>query len=160
MPSAAIVVNQTTITGPKSLPTSPVPSRWIEKSATRMAQVSGSTSGDSRGLATASPSTALRTEIAGVITPSPYNSEAPITASSAMPVTLPLWTACVRNRSGTIATRAKIPPSPLWSARMTHVKYLTVTTMMSAQNISERIPNRSSTPAFAPPAACKHSFKV
>ena len=78
-----------------------------------------------------------------------------------MPVTLPLWAACVRNRSGTIASKAKIPPSPSWSARMTKVKYLTVTTMMSAQNISERIPKRSARRlAFSPPAACKHSFNV
>ena len=69
---------------------SPVPRRWIANSATKMPQVSGSTSGDSRGLATASPSTALRTEIAGVITPSPYKRAAPITARSAIPVTLPL----------------------------------------------------------------------
>ena len=72
MPSPAIVTNQTVITGPKSLPMSPVPRRWIANSAIRMPQVSGSTIGSSRGLAILSPSTALKTEIAGVITPSPY----------------------------------------------------------------------------------------
>ena len=69
---------------------SPVPRFWIQNSPTRIAQVSGTTSGESLGLAMARPSTALRTEIAGVMTPSPYSSEAPITASSAMPVTLPV----------------------------------------------------------------------
>ena len=45
-----------------------------------------------------------------------------------MPVTLPPWAARVRNRCGTIASKAKIPPSPSWSARMTNTRYLTVTT--------------------------------
>ena len=56
----------------------------------RMPQVSGTTSRQSRGLAFASPSTALRTEMAGVITPSPYSSAAPMTARSSHAVTLPL----------------------------------------------------------------------
>ena len=43
---------------------------------------------------------------------------------------------------------------------MMNVKYLKVTTMMSDQNIIDRIPNRSSMLVFAPPAAIKHSFKV
>ncbi len=71
MPSTAIVVNQTTITGPKTLPTSPVPRFWIAKSAIKMPQVSHRTYGANLGLTTLSPSTALKTEIAGVITPSP-----------------------------------------------------------------------------------------
>ena len=66
----------------------------------------------------------------------------------------------MRNRSGTVASKAKIPPSPWWSALMTNVRYFTVTTMKSDQNIKERIPNRSATVDFVPPAACKHSLKV
>jgi hypothetical protein len=46
---------------------------------------------------------------------------------------------------------AKIPPSPWLSARITKVRYLTVTTMISDQNIRKRIPNRSSTPALPHP---------
>ena len=83
----------------------------MANNATRMAQVSGSTTGSSRSLATFSPSMALSTEIAGVITPSPYNSDAPMTASRAMAVTLRLDPP-VRNRSGTMASKAKMPPSP------------------------------------------------
>ena len=53
-----------------------------------------------------------------------------------------------------------MPPSPWWSARMTKHRYLTVTTMTSAQNMSDRIPNRSATLDLAPPAAIRHSFNV
>ena len=75
-------------------------------------------------------------------------------------MTLPLLGVLIRNRFGTVASRAKIPPSPLWSALMTKVRYFTVTTMKSDQNISDRIPKRSATVALVPPAACRHSFNV
>ncbi len=38
-----MVTNQTTMIGPKILPTLPVPRRWIEKSPTSTTQVSGTT---------------------------------------------------------------------------------------------------------------------
>ena len=70
-PNSASVVNQTSITGPNNLPTSPVPRDWIANRPMRIRQVIGTTKLLSAGLATASPSTAESTEIAGVITPSP-----------------------------------------------------------------------------------------
>ena len=45
MPNVAIVINQTVMTGPNNLPMSPVPRRWMAKSATRIPHVSGSTRG-------------------------------------------------------------------------------------------------------------------
>ena len=71
MPRIAITVNQIAITGPKSLPTSPVPKRCSANSATSTATVIGTTRSPMPGVATFSPSTAESTEMAGVITPSP-----------------------------------------------------------------------------------------
>ena len=42
-----------------------------------------------------------------------------------------------------------MPPSPLLSARMMKVRYLTVTTIVSDQKISDRTPSRSATAASA-----------
>ena len=83
-----------------------------------MMQVKGTTTGESRGLAIARPSTALRTEIAGVITPSPYKRAAPITASRAIPVTAPLRAAVAsldastNTKAGSIISAAQRPSSP------------------------------------------------
>ncbi len=46
-------------------------------------------------------------------------------------------------RLGTSASSAKMPPSPLLSAFMMNVRYLTVTTIVSDQKISDRMPSRS-----------------
>ena len=70
-PRAASVKNQTSMIGPNNRPTIPVPARWMENSASRITQVIGTTPSFKAGLATARPSTALSTEMAGVITPSP-----------------------------------------------------------------------------------------
>ena len=60
------------ITRPNTAPTRAVPKRWNRKSATRIrAEMRGTTHSGSPGVATPMPSTAPRTEIAGVITPSP-----------------------------------------------------------------------------------------
>ena len=64
-------VNQTSVTGPKMAPTPAVPRRCTRNRPTMMPRDSQSTSGSSVGAATVSPSTALRTEIAGVMIPSP-----------------------------------------------------------------------------------------
>ena len=40
----------------------------------------------------------------------------------------------------TSAVSARMPPSPLLSARMINVMYLSVTTTISAQNTTERTP--------------------
>ena len=66
-----MVKNQTSIIGPNSAPTRPVPRLWMAKSPTRTTHVSGMTTGLSAGVATSSPSIALSTEMAGVIIPSP-----------------------------------------------------------------------------------------
>jgi len=70
-PSAARVRNQTTVIGPKSLPTLPVPWLWIAKRPTMIPTVTGTTHFASAGVATDRPSTADSTEIAGVMTASP-----------------------------------------------------------------------------------------
>ena len=59
------------MTGPKARPTAPVPKRWTANSTVRMTSVIGTTRLSSEGAATSRPSTAERTEIAGVIIPSP-----------------------------------------------------------------------------------------
>ena len=75
------MTNQTTMTGPNRRPTLPVPRDWSAKSPTRMTSVAGTTKFAASGL-NFSPSIAERTEIAGVMTPSPYSNAAPITPSS------------------------------------------------------------------------------
>ena len=70
-PATAITVNQSTITGPKTRPILWVPKRWIPKTTTRIAIVTGTTIDSRLGVTTFTPSTAERTEIAGVIIPSP-----------------------------------------------------------------------------------------
>ena len=57
--------------GPKIPPMLAVPRFCTQKRPTRIATVSGTTTGVSFVVATPSPSTALSTEMAGVMTPSP-----------------------------------------------------------------------------------------
>ena len=71
MPRTASAANHSSITGPNSAPTRPVPSRWRLNSATRAAIVAGRMTGFKRVVATSRPSMALSTEIEGVIMPSP-----------------------------------------------------------------------------------------
>ena len=61
------------VIGPNKPPTRAVPRRWTRNSAARITTVIGMTYGANTGVATFSPSTALNTEIAGVIMPSPYS---------------------------------------------------------------------------------------
>ena len=56
---------------PNRRPTAPVPKRWIANSTVRITSVIGTTSVSSAAPTTSRPSTAERTEIAGVIIPSP-----------------------------------------------------------------------------------------
>jgi hypothetical protein len=70
-PRIAMVMNQASMMGPKMPPMNPVPLRCTMKSPTRIRSVSGTMIGVSAGASTLSPSKALRTEIAGVIAPSP-----------------------------------------------------------------------------------------
>ena len=77
MPSSAMVRNQRIMIGPKTVPRPPVPRCCMTNSAIRMTTVIGTTKGSNTCVATPSPSTALSTEMAGVIMPSPYSSAAP-----------------------------------------------------------------------------------
>ncbi|KAG1530162.1 hypothetical protein G6F50_017501 [Rhizopus delemar] len=70
-PSAASVPNHTSITGPNSLPITPVPCDWIANSATSTHSASGTTHRSSVCDTIPMPSSADSTEIAGVIMLSP-----------------------------------------------------------------------------------------
>ena len=70
-PSTPIATNQISITGPKMLPMNAVPLRWTRNRPTRIAMLIGTTTGASWGASSLRPSTALSTEMAGVMTPSP-----------------------------------------------------------------------------------------
>ena len=117
-----------------------VPRFWRRNSAISTPQVRGTTNGLAAPVAISKPSTADSTEIAGVMTPSPYSSAAPMIA--------PQKTA-ERTRLGSFArepairpSSAKMPPSPRLSARRMNPTYLTVTTMVSDQKIRDTTPNR------------------
>ncbi len=121
-PRTASSRNHTTITGPKTPPTRPVPRLWKANRPTRMAMAIGMIQASSAGAATFRPSTALSTEMAGVMVPSPYSSAAPKRPST---------TSSRRgrppssSRAGWIrAINARMPPSPLLSARMTYDQVL------------------------------------
>ena len=116
-PVTAMARNHTTITGPKSRPTAPVPFRCPRNSPTMTTTVIGTTQGSSEGSTTLSPSTADSTEIAGVIMLSPKKSDAPKMPSAAN-------AAATLRRPGAVPRRirvmsARMPPSPSLSARMT-----------------------------------------
>ena len=72
-----MATNHSAITGPKTRPTLPVPRHCTANSATMTTTLIGSTYCCSSGVETSRPSTADSTEIAGVITPSPKNRQAP-----------------------------------------------------------------------------------
>ena len=63
--------NHTTITGPNTLAMPAVPRDCTANRATRMTTETGITQSSNALVATSKPSTALSTEIAGVISPSP-----------------------------------------------------------------------------------------
>ena len=70
-PTAASDANHSAQTGPKSMPTKPVPCRWITNSTTSIPVAIGTMYGLNAAVPTSSPSTAESTEIAGVRTASP-----------------------------------------------------------------------------------------
>jgi hypothetical protein len=63
-------------------------------------------------------------------------------------------------RRDTSAISASTPPSPRLSARITTTTYFSVTTTISAQVISDRMPSTSSGTGFSPVNSLKHSFTV
>ncbi len=77
MPIAASEMNQIEVIGPNSLPIFSVPKRCTANTASSTTTVIGTMKACRPGAATSRPSTAPSTEMAGVITPSPKNSEAP-----------------------------------------------------------------------------------
>ena len=90
---------------------------------------SGSTTDAAWGIDTSMPSMADSTEMAGVIAPSPNSRQAPPMPIRAMTDRMRGLTALRWAR----AISARMPPSPLLSARMTSSTYLTVTIRNSDQ---------------------------
>jgi hypothetical protein len=106
-PRAAITMNHSNMIGPNALPIFSVPNLCAANSATRIATAMGITKGFRAAVATLTPSSALSTEMAGVMTPSPYNSAAP---SNPIPVRS---LAPLRKLFAPIRDiNAKMPPSP------------------------------------------------
>ena len=102
-----------------------------------IATAMGMTRRDTDGAATWTPSTAESTEIAGVITLSPKNSDAPTMPSPASTAVARLLPAGPRRIN---AISAMIPPSPSLSARMMNGTYVTVTMIVTDQKTSEMTP--------------------
>ena len=103
-----------------------------------MPTAKGTTSGPNTGLAIFSPSTADSTEMAGVTTPSPYSRAEP---ASTMRVS------ALGRANGTGGSlprinpsKARVPPSPSWSARRMKPVYLMHTIRITDHRMSDRIP--------------------
>jgi hypothetical protein len=103
-----------------------------------IAAVIGTTRCSSDGSTTFIPSTAESTEIAGVIMLSPKKSEAPKMPSAARTSLVRRPPEMPPRRISVI--RAMMPPSPSLSARITSSTYFKVTTIVTAQKISEMTP--------------------
>ena len=146
-PMAPSEANHSSVIGPNTRPTLAVPKRCVAKSATSTSSVTGTMKRCSCGAATSRPSIADSVVIAGVITPSPKNSDAP--KIPRMPTAY-----AEREPLGNVrcasAMSAMMPPSPSLSARMMMVTYLSVTTIISAQKISDRMPSTVSWLATSP----------
>jgi len=86
-----------------------------------------------------SPSAAESTEMAGVMTPSPQSMLAP-NKIRRVPAPMARFLPAPES-SRALAKRAKMPPSPRLSARVTKVRYFQLTTIISDQKMSERMPS-------------------
>ena len=150
IPSTPITTNQTTITGPNTRPTLRVPRHCIANSITITTTQIGSTYCCNSGAETSRPSTADSTDIAGVITPSPKNRQAPAMPISVRVLRMPVPT---ETRCAS-AINARMPPSPRLSACITSITYFTVTISTSDQNISERMPMTSAVASGTAPNNC------
>ena len=133
-PSTPITVNHTRITGPNNEPIVPDPNRCSTNSPSRIATDSGTIRCASAGVATWTPWIEPRTEIAGVMTPSPKNSAAPKIPSVTNSAP------CATRLRCSSAVSAMIPPSPRLCARMMKPAYLIDTTTISAQKINDATP--------------------
>ena len=154
-PSDASTANQSSMIGPKARPMRSVPLRWIWNSATRMTRVMGTTEPPSPGAASSSPSTALSTEMAGVMTPSPKNSAQPTS-----PISASGTAARAPAESRASCMSASTPPSPSLSARSTMVTYLSATTLAIDQNTSESTPRMLASSAGDSPETVKTARKA
>jgi hypothetical protein len=102
-----------------------------------MATAKGTAYGLNAGVATSRPSTALSTEIDGVMTPSPQNSAAP---SRPRITTEPYWRDPRPTADDANAVSAMMPPSPRLSARRIRTTYFSATTSIRVQTITEMTP--------------------
>ena len=138
-PRMVLTAKNNTMIGPKNAATPAVPRLCTTNRAIRMTSVAGSTYGARPALTCFKPSSADRTEIAGVIIASPENNAAPATPSRKTAAV------CLPSAVRASASSERIPPSPLLSACMRNTTYLAVTTIRSAQTISETVPTTSET---------------
>jgi hypothetical protein len=121
-----------------------------------MPMLIGKTQCSSAGVATARPSIAPSTEMAGVMMPSPYSSADPNN---------PAVTSSQRARrsfipAGSRARSARMPPSPRLSARSMWATYLNEIRKLSDQKTSERIPRMFSRFRAMDDGPRKHSFSA
>ena len=123
--------------GPKNAATPAVPRLCAVNSRMRMTTVAGKMNGASSVSTCLRPSSAESTEMAGVIIASPENSAEPATPSRK--------TAVVRLPNAVCASAFsdRMPPSPLLSACIRNSTYFAVTTISSAQMISDTMPTTS-----------------
>ena len=134
----AMATTQTSMTGPNNAATLAVPLLCAANKPIRMMTARGATNSAKAGLASLSPSTADSTEIAGVMTESPRNIDAPMTPRSRIKG--------VRRPAARVASAIsdKVPPSPLLSARNSNSTYFSVTVTISAQTMSDKTPSTMS----------------
>ena len=158
-PNTPRQTNQTSMMGPNTIPILPVPKRsTANKAEIRVSEI-GIMKGSRSGESTFKPSTALSTEMAGVIMLSPKNKAAPKAPAK---VTIQRAPEPSRMPLETREVSAKMPPSPLLSARMMMNTYLIITTSTKAQLMSDKTPSTVcdiSAPA-APPAASTETLSA
>ena len=147
-PIADSTANHSIMIGPKRRPRPLVPLLCTRYSAIRITTVIGTIYGLNAGVASSMPSTADKTEIAGVMTPSPKNSEAPMT-----PTTVSGMIHCGRSFTDTSANanKAMMPPSPRLSARKIRVTYLSETMIVKPQMINDTTPRMLAVSSGTPP---------
>ncbi len=97
MPMTPSTVNHTTMIGLNTLAMPAVPRCWMANRTMRMITAIGITHFSNAGVATSKPSTADSTEMAGVISPSPYSNAVPNTPSVTTPAAT-LDTVCPSGR--------------------------------------------------------------
>ena len=130
--------NQSMVKGPKNLPIVAVPCRCTINSPARIPIDKGTNHWLKMGVAILRPSMAESTEIAGVIIPSPKNSDAPTKPKAIRNIFFWSEIRVVRRFN---ANSDMIPPSPLLSARMITMTYLKLMVSIMHQKIRDRIPS-------------------